>query len=390
MKSYKNYLKLFILNLACLFAISCNQTTSDKTLNPSGFKINRGVNLSHWLSQDFGWAPKYTYIQENDIKFIKGLGYDHVRIPIDEKEMWDSSGQAIQIAFDYLTKCLDWCKKYDLQAIVDLHVIRSHHFNASNEGLNNTLWVDTIAQNKFLGLWKDLSASLHTYPNDKVAYEILNEAVAPEHDDWNRLLNKAIKQIRSQEPERVLIIGGNVWQIPDNLPFLKIPENDRNIILSFHTYQPLAFTHYTANWTPIKDYAGKVHYPGIIVTDEDYKNYVDTTNIPLVNQLKDAREHYDKNKLFEIYKPAIDFAKSKNLQLYCGEFGCLPSVDKTDRLKFYDDIITVLEENNIAWCNWEYKGDFGIYHFDFETKKSLAPDTALIATLLQYSKAKNQ
>ena len=51
-------------------------------INPSGFQIHRGVNLSHWLSQNFGWSPKATFITEQDIKFIDSIGYDHVRIPL--------------------------------------------------------------------------------------------------------------------------------------------------------------------------------------------------------------------------------------------------------------------------------------------------------------------
>ncbi|MBN1781647.1 hypothetical protein JW948_11010, partial [bacterium] len=61
--------------------ISCKQSASTQAMNPSGFEIMRGVNLSHWLSQDFGWEPKYEYIQEKDIQFIESIGYDHVRIP---------------------------------------------------------------------------------------------------------------------------------------------------------------------------------------------------------------------------------------------------------------------------------------------------------------------
>jgi hypothetical protein len=43
----------------------------------------------------------------------------------------------------------------------------------------------------------------------------------------------------------------------------------------------------------------------------------------------------------------------------------------------------VFEENNIAWCNWEYKGDFGILTFDFDRKVSQAPDSALIHVLMR-------
>ena len=43
----------------------------------------------------------------------------------------------------------------------------------------------------------------------------------------------------------------------------------------------------------------------------------------------------------------------------------------------------MFEENNIAWCNWEYKGDFGILFFDFDKNISLAPDTGLINALMR-------
>ena len=126
--------KLMLIALILSVITSCMQSNSTKTVSNNGFKIKRGVNLSHWLSQDFGWAPKYTFIKEKDIRFIDSIGYDHVRIPIDEKEMWNEKGEAINEAFEQLKACLNWCQKYNLRAIVDLHIIRSHNFNAENEG----------------------------------------------------------------------------------------------------------------------------------------------------------------------------------------------------------------------------------------------------------------
>jgi len=386
----KNFaiLKLTVIGVIVTGLISCGQKQETKCQNPSGFEIKRGVNLSHWLSQDFGWAPKYAYISENDIRFIDSIGYDHVRIPLDEKEMWDSTGVPIKEAFKHLTNCLDWCAKYKLRAIVDLHTVRAHHFNAANDGTTNTLWVDSLAQKNFINIWVQLSGVLHTYANSMVAYEILNEAVAPDHEDWNKLLKKTIAAIRNLEPERVLVIGPNMWQIAPNLQYLKLPEGDKNIILSFHTYSPLAFTHYKADWTQIKYYKGPVHYPGQIISNGDYKKYIDTTNLGLLNQTSDARDIFNKQRLIKVFKEGLAFAKSKNLQLYCGEFGCLATVDRKERLAFYTDMITSLEENNVAWCNWEYKGDFGIYFFDSEKLKSLQPDFEFIKILLNNSNKK--
>ena len=379
---FKLFQKIGVAVLAVIL-VACNGSKSNEAMNPSGFLIKRGVNLSHWLSQDFGWAPKYSYINEHDIKFIDSIGYDHVRIPVDEIELWDENGKLIEKAVKCLTNCLDWCEKYDLRAIVDLHTVRAHHFNAANEGGKITLWADSAAQANFVNLWVQLSDILNKYPVNMVAYEILNEAVAPEHDDLNKLMNRTVAEIRKKEPERVLVIGPNMWQIAPNLKFLKLPEGDKNIILSFHTYSPMAFTHYKASWTPMKYYNGPVHYPGQIITNEDYQKYIDTTNAALVAQTADARDVYNKKRLLEVFQSGVEYAKSKNLQLYCGEFGCLPTVERKDRLQYYSDMVSVLEENNIAWCDWEYKGDFGIYFFDTEKAISLRPDFELIHILLK-------
>ena len=168
-----------------------------------------------------------------------------MRIPIDEIEIWDETGKPIEAAIQNLTNCLDWCAEYKLRAIVDLHTVRAHHFNASNEGGTNTLWTDSLAQNNFVNLWAQLSDILKKYPTDMVAYEILNEAVAPDHDDWNKLMNKTVAEIRKREPKRVIIIGPNMWQIAPNLQYLKLPEGDKNINFELSYLLPLAFTHYT-------------------------------------------------------------------------------------------------------------------------------------------------
>jgi endoglucanase len=370
---------LLIVIALTIVMMSCKNSKQE-------FVIKRGTNLSHWLSQDFGWAPKYTYINENDIKTIDSLGFDHVRIPIDEFEIWDSLGQPIPQAFKSLTSCIGWCEKYGLRVILDLHVLRAHHFNAANEGKSNTLWTDSLPQQNFVNLWIKLSDSLHQYSTSLLAYELLNEAVAPSHDDWNKLFNMALTKLREIEPNRVIIIGSNMWQTPDNIQFLKLPENDKNIILSFHTYSPMLFTHYKANWTSFKTFNGKVQYPGQVISTEDGKNYKDTTKADVAFVVKEGLETWSKERIASGFKSAIEFAKAKKLQLICGEFGCLPNAERKDRLQYYSDIIDVFEENGIAWCNWEYKGDFGLYYFDSKNQKSLQLDNEFVSVLLKHLK----
>ncbi len=353
--------------------------------NPAGFAIHRGTNLSHWLSQDFGWAPRTEWITENDIRYIASLGFDHVRLPVDEIVLWKDDGSPDETAFALLESALGWIRSAKLRVIVDLHSVRAHHFNASNEGGHNTLWTDPKAQETFLDLWRQLSERLKKYPADFLAYEIMNEPTAPDPEDWNKLVARSMEQIRKAEPNRVVVLGGNMWQIPQMLPLLKVPAGDKNIILSLHTYAPLLLTHHKASWVPapIRDYPGPVAYPGPIVDAATFAKLLESYPKNQYNFLDSSTDNWGPERLRQEIEPAIIQAKKLGLQLYCGEFGCLPTVPRAARLAYYRDLIGVFEANGIAWANWEYKGDFGIAEWHGLKSLDGAPDVQLIDALFQ-------
>jgi endoglucanase len=378
-------LKLALLFLALGF-VRAAAALPEVPVNPSGFVIRRGTNLSHWLSQDFGWQPRQQWITENDFRFIARAGFDHVRLPIDEKEMWRDDGTPNEEAFALMLQAIGWARENHLRVIVDLHTVRTHHFNAANEGGQNTLFSEPKAQEAFFGLWRQLSARLREQPVDAVAYEIMNEPVADNHEDWNRLVAAAHAVIRKMEPQRVLIIGSNRWQIPSTLPFLKVPAGDRNIILSTHTYSPFLFTHYTANWVPTRAYTGAVHYPGAVVSAEDFAALQKLNRGDMTDLIMGVRDEWGPARLEQEFEPAIRRARELGLQLYCGEFGCLPTVQRADRLAYYRDIVAVMEKSGMAWANWEYKGDFGILEWHGPKPGTGAPDIELIDALLAGTK----
>lgn len=69
----------------------------------SAFRISRGVNISHWLSQSQRRGQeRQTFFTKKDVAYIAGLGYDHIRLPIDEEQMWDESGNKENEAFTLL------------------------------------------------------------------------------------------------------------------------------------------------------------------------------------------------------------------------------------------------------------------------------------------------
>jgi endoglucanase len=382
-------LPLFGLGLLILALepVSASATSVAPATNPSGFVIRRGTNLSHWLSQDFGWQPRQQWITENDFRFIAQAGFDHVRLPIDEKEMWREDGAPNEEAFALMLRAIGWARANHLRVIVDLHTVRTHHFNAANEGGQNTLFNDPKAQEAFFRLWRQLSERLRDQPVDAVAYEIMNEPVADDHEQWNRLIAGAHRVIREAEPQRVLIFGSNRWQIPPTVPFLKVPAGDRNIILSTHTYSPFLFTHYTADWVPTKAYTGAVRYPGPVVTEQEFKMLQKLNKKgEMTDLIGTARDDWGPARIAQEFEPAIRRARELGLQLYCGEFGCLPTVPRADRLAYYRDMVAVMEANGMAWANWEYKGNFGVYEWRDPRQTTWKPDQALLDTLLAGAK----
>lgn len=333
--------------------------------SPSDFVLGKGTNLAHWLSQSRQReAEREKFIQENDIRLIASLGFDHIRLPIDEEQMWDENGKRYEDAFSLMTNCIDWCIKYNLRAIVDLHILRSHHFNAKEK----PLWTDSEEQQKFIDLWLDLSSALKPYPLSMVAYELMNEAVADDPDDWNKLVDTCFSALRKTEPERLIVIGSNRWQSAATFDVLKVP-NDPNIILSYHFYEPFLLTHYHASWTDQKNYSGPVHYPGIVLTQEEFDALPDDQK---AGPQHVVNKRFDQKTMLDMMRLPIQKAKELKLRLYCGEYGIVSDAPEADRLRWYADMMEIFREQGIGSANWNYKSDqFGLINNDGSKNEEL-------------------
>lgn len=352
-------LGLFLLGIAMIFSsYHCTQSTSTSEKS-EGFVIQKGLNASHWLSQSkLRGEERATYMTEKDFAVIAEMGFDHVRLPIDEMHMWDEEGNRNEEAFVLMHKGIKASIENGLRVIVDLHVLRSHHFNAENEegDLKNTLFQSEASQQDFIKFWVELSGELKQYPNNMLAYEPMNEAVADNPEDWNKLINWVISEIRKLEPERTIIMGSNMWQMPSTFPDLRVPEGDKNIILSFHFYEPMPLSHYEAGWNPMRSYHGPVNYPGEIVDTNDLVGVEETA----AAEVRRYYGVYNKEVLAAKIQPAISKAEKLGLQLFCGEFGLFPTTPIEMRVQWYKDMTEIFDENNIAWSHWNYKNDFPV------------------------------
>ena len=330
-----------------LLLFSC--ASPDNSPKKNAFDIKNGLNISHWLSQSRQRGEnRKAYFTRSDVEFIANLGYDHIRIPIDEEQMFTEDGQIEPEAFALLHNALGWCDEFNLRAVVDLHILRSHYFNANEK----PLFTETKAQELFYECWRKISGELNKYPVDKVAYEPMNEPVADEHETWSVIVNRCVEVIRELEPNRTIIMGSNRWQSASTVKYLRIPENDPNIIISFHYYNPMLLTHYQASWADTRDVSVQVHYPGQLIADEDLAS--------AGNYVESGKKVYDIGVIEKDFMEAIEVANKYNLKLYCGEYGCIDGAPQDDKIRWYRDMYTLFEQHGIARANWDYKGGFAI------------------------------
>ncbi|MHC5055398.1 MAG: glycoside hydrolase family 5 protein [Planctomycetota bacterium] len=327
------------------------------------FDIRRGTNVSHWLSQsDRRGEERLKYFTLEDVERLAGLGFDHLRIPVDEEQLWDDKARPEEEAFELLDKALDWCAACGLRAVVDLHILRSHDFNSDEK----PLWTDAAAQERFIACWREISRRLASRPVERIAYELMNEPVADDPDQWNDVALRAIAALRKLEPDRVIVLGSNRWNSCETFADLAVPEDDR-VILTFHCYNPFLLTHHQAKWTRVGAYKGLVHYPGRSVAEADLEGLPDD----LRGQVEGANGFFGRGALADLMEGPMEVAETEGLPLYCGEWGCIHSAPRADRLRWYADMVRVLEDRDIGWATWDYKGGFGIVK-DGEVDSELA------------------
>ena len=77
-------MKKFMSIVAVVVAIFVSLPALAQNGKVNNFRIKRGTNISHWLSQsEQRGEARRLHIQEDDFERLEELGFDFVRIPID-------------------------------------------------------------------------------------------------------------------------------------------------------------------------------------------------------------------------------------------------------------------------------------------------------------------
>lgn len=313
---WKGACALALAALAAGIAIAAKPTTSAWDAQR---RLDRGVNIIGYdpLWKDFKNGRFKTY----HFYKIRQAGFSSVRIVLQSFEHMDAHNRLPQKWLDTLDWAVSGATHAGLNVIVD-----EHDFNKCSDDA-------AACHDKLVAFWKQVGHHLRKQGNN-VLFELLNEphgVLDAEH--WNGLLAELIPIVRRDNPTRNLVIGPTQWNSLHQLDTLKLPEQDRHIVVTFHYYDPMRFTHQGASWVP--EYA---HVSGVTCCTKDERAKIDSD-----------------------FDEVAAWSKAHDRPILLGEFGAREGGDMASRVAWTSAVARSAERHGFAWAYWQFDGDFILY-----------------------------
>jgi endoglucanase len=293
-------------------------------------RLGRGINLGNALEapQEGEWGMT---LEEGFFSTIHQGGFSSIRVPINWANHAASDPPYLieKAFFDRIDWVIEQAQKNDLVVILDMH--------------NYQAMMDTPREQRarFLALWQQIAEHYQQAP-DSVYFELLNEpnAALGLGGAWNSILAEVIPLIRQTNPHRTIVLGPVNWNSMSDLSRLELPQDERNLIITFHYYLPFQFTHQGAEWVNGSD--------------------------PWLGTTWTAKSS-EKNAILGDLDFAVQWGKTNHRPLFLGEFGAYSKADMDSRVLWTDFVARKAEARGLSWAYWEFGAGFGAY--DREAKK---------------------
>ena len=307
-----------------IWILSCASVFADPFFQQSKPALGRGVNLGNALEapKEGAWG---VVLKKDYFDLIKSAGFDSVRIPV----RWSAHAGVsppYRIEPKFFDR-VDWAIRQSLSKKL-LVVVNVHHYD---ELVKNP----ERHRKRFLSLWEQIAGHYKDFPAE-LSFELLNEPHGKlDAEKWNRLLAETIPVVRRTNPERKIVVGPAGWNNIRELDNLKLPKDDRNLIVTFHYYSPFKFTHQGASWVGKKS-----------------KKWLGT---------KWKGTKAEKSAVTGDLDKAITWAVKHGRPIYMGEFGAYSKADLESRARWTRFVATEAMNRKIGFGYWEFCAGFGVY-----------------------------
>ena len=360
MTAMKFIVRLIVLALALMaLGVQGQETAADRALK--GFM--RGANFANFLEVPPGqrWAVAHDV---EDIQLIKAEGFDHIRLPVGWHH-YAGPGPDYTLSdeiFGKVDHIVTNATALGLNIIVNIH-----HFN---EFTSNP----PAYSEEFCAIWRQIAAHYASAPPG-VAFELLNEPKdAATTVAINPIYAKAIAVIRQTNPHRTLFAGPGRWNSPNELPNFQLPEDDDNIIVTLHCYEPFHFTHQGASWAGPDERVTGIQFPGPprepLVPDPALRLSRGTTNwIHRYNTLPENENPSGPQAFRGLVEKAKAWSKEHHRPIHFGEFGAYTKAGQASRARYYAAFRQAMDEAGMGWAIWDWRSGFN--YWDLKNHKPL-------------------
>ena len=157
------------------------------------------------------------YLREEDLSLMAKLGYNCARIVLNANALlYEEPGITFnEKAFARLTNVIDWCEKYRLYAILDMHGVVGGNNGATGDSLfceYPSIFMDEESTERQILLWEEI---VRRYGSRWIVagYDLINEPVSsPVQHEYIPLLVKfyeeCIRRIRKLDTEHIFFLEG--------------------------------------------------------------------------------------------------------------------------------------------------------------------------------------
>jgi endoglucanase len=322
--------------------------------------LRRGVNITHWFRYPPSRDPAALrgYLDDAAIKQIKDAGFDFVRLPVQP---------ALLDQLDVVTQAVARLERHGLSVIVSLHPVDWH------------LEIAPSDQARLLSAWRSLAEALRRSDPAMTVPEVLNEPVfAADPAAWASLQHRALLTIRGVLPANTIVLTGADWGSVRGLLALR-PEPDRNVIYSFHLYEPAELTALGA-YRPGLDTATMARLPFPVSDPAPCEAIaLATADAPTAGLIRFyCAMRWDADKVSARIAEAAEWGRRNHVTVIVGEFGASERLNPAARLGWLATVRAACEQQRLGWALWGYDDSMG---FSVSAPGTRALDPGLLGAL---------
>ena len=309
---------LSLLVLWALTACAITPAPSSVTASTEATQFHRGVNV---LGYDPYWKdPAKARFQWRHFREIRRAGFDFVRVNLFAFDHMDADHRLSAAWLEQLDAVIREAQAAGLGVILD-----EHDFNACEKDI-------PLCRVRLADFWRQIAPRYRDAPAN-LAFELLNEPHERLNPLWNEFFPDLLAIVRETNPTRTVIIGPASWNSLRELPKLQLPESDRNILVTFHYYDPFHFTHQGATW------AGE-----------------EVKKLSGITWGSDA----DRAQLKTDFDTVAAWAAANRRPILLGEFGAYDKsgTPQAMRVAYIEAVAREAERHGFGWAYWQFDSDF--------------------------------